>query len=184
MNKQALRKQYIVSRKEVPEFEKRDKSLKIREALFSLPEYHEAEIIFSYMSTADEVDTRGIITGALAMGKRVAVPTTVNKYSGLFFIEIFSLDNLVHGVLGIDAPKEGAIIRPDEKSLMLVPGVAFNRGKYRLGFGGGYYDRYLSTAKTLKNTGLFFSVQECVDLIIEPHDFKLDMIITENEILK
>ena len=128
---------------------RQEKSAQIAKNLFDTKAYKNASMIFAYMAYRSEADTMPVIEHALAEQKCVAVPRVVlldgEKGSGkMVFCRIMSLDDCVKGAYGILEPREDCpIVQPDETSLILVPGCAFTRDGLRMGYGGGYYDRYL-----------------------------------------
>lgn len=143
MSRQELREQARRIRKEQSLGDVKPKSLAIWNRLSMTPEYRCKTIAF-YVSLAGEkeVDTIPMISSALLQGKRVCVPKVVAD--GLRFFEIKSLEyDLQVGSFGILEPIGGKEILPPQVELMIVPGVAFDRDGNRLGFGKGYYDRFL-----------------------------------------
>lgn len=110
----------------------------------ALPEYASARTVFLYFGTSDEPDTSQILEDALRSGKRVALPRTLR--GGVMEARaVRDPAELVPGVFGIPEPAENAaLLSPEEFDLVLVPALAYDREGYRLGHGGGYYDRYLA----------------------------------------
>lgn len=143
----------------------------------ALPAYRAAQTVLLYCGAGSEIDTRPILVDALRAGKTVALP----KITGRGLMEarrIASLDELVPGKFDIPAPSEGCgLVPPDEIDLILVPGAAFTKAGARLGRGGGYYDRYLPQTHALK-VALARSGQLFDELPTEPHDVKVDIVIT------
>lgn len=111
-----------------------------------LRQYQRAETVILYMSTAIEVETGGIIRHALTHGKRVALPRCRPDTRLMDFYYIRSLEDLESGSYGLLEPKESCEpLTHFEGSICLVPALAYDRSGYRLGYGGGYYDRFLSS---------------------------------------
>lgn len=112
--------------------------------------YHSAEILLCYASLDDEIKTDSIIEKALNDGKKVFLPVCKNKDGEMDFYQILSLDELVSGFFGVREPDTVRCkIKFDnehdsEKAVCVVPGLAFDRKGFRLGYGKGYYDRFLS----------------------------------------
>ncbi|MDR3345034.1 MAG: 5-formyltetrahydrofolate cyclo-ligase [Oscillospiraceae bacterium] len=107
--------------------------------------YREAKTLFTYVSGAVEVDTHEIIRSALAHGKQVAAPRCVPGTRDMGFCFIESEDDLEPGELGVLEPKSHCkAAEPTQETLCLVPGLAFDFSGARLGFGKGYYDRFLA----------------------------------------
>ncbi|HHP50967.1 MAG TPA: 5-formyltetrahydrofolate cyclo-ligase [Moorella mulderi] len=184
--KNHLRKKMMALRRAIPEPIRQEKSRKIREKLFSLSEWQRAQRIMSYVSFGSEVDTHQVIKQALAQGKRVAVPLCIPQVKGLMAVEIEDFPgDLVPGTMGILEPKPDRIypVDPESLDLILVPGVAFDRSRHRLGYGAGYYDRFLSGLRRPKAIGLAFQEQVVERIAKEGHDRPVDLIITDEEVI-
>ena len=142
--------------------------------------FYEAKSIFIYVSVADEVDTYEIIKKALEFGKEVYVPYINDPENfQMQAAKIYSLDDLGIGEFNIPTAKNIEII--ENPDLTIVPGLGFDRNKNRIGYGGGYYDRYLSKNQTT-SVGFFASDFEIDEIETNKYDYKLDYIITEKEI--
>ncbi len=161
---------------------KRINDEKILNYLLNSDFYNNSETILIYVSIGTEVDTSGIISHALTNNKTVAVPYCSGKT--MLFYGINSTDDLAIGAYGIPTvnPDNSKLIIPDSKTLCVVPGLAFDKNGARLGYGGGYYDRYLND-KNVLTVGLCY--QKCIaeKIPTEKYDVKLSNIITENGIL-
>lgn len=147
--------------------------------LKEMSEYRKAEVIFCYVSTPGEVNTWQLIREALQEEKRIVVPRCEAK--GIMeACEISSLDDLEPGRWGIYEPKESCKrIRPDQIDLCAVPCIAADRRGVRLGYGGGYYDRYLPKTRASRAV-LCREKMICENLPEESHDCLMDAVITEN----
>lgn len=112
----------------------------------ALWQYKESDLLLTYVSTAIEVDTAAIIRQALADGKRVAVPRCVPGTRLMEFYRIDSPDELEPGTFGVPepAPDPARLLTNFEKGLCLVPALCYDWKGYRLGYGKGYYDRFLA----------------------------------------
>ena len=152
----------------------------IAKRLFAMPFYLEAQTVLAYLSFLNEVGTDTLIQKALRAGKRIAAPVTKRGEPLMKAYRMFDLDNVQMGEWGMREPvatDQG--ITPDEFDLILVPGLAFTRTGDRLGYGGGYYDRYL--AKVRPSTicvGLAYDFQVIPSLTVESFDFRLDYVLT------
>ena len=150
----------------------------IAERLFGLEEWREAEVVFCYVGTGREIDTSRIIDRRLAGGKRVGVPLCTGP--GVMEVrEIDGWDCLVPGRYGILEPKrECPLMEPEEIGLAVVPGLSFTADGVRLGYGGGYYDRYLPRVRGIK---LALCREQCLSdsLPAEAHDLPMDLVLTE-----
>lgn len=149
--------------------------------------YREAEAIYPYLAYNTEILTDGIIRRAWQDGKRVAVPKVLDDgYMEFFYIDSF--DSIALGYCGIPEPTEPFGPTADDKNvLMLMPGLAFGRDHNRIGYGGGFYDRYLER-KEAAGTRFFkaalayeFQIFETVPAL--PHDRKIDAVVTASEII-
>ena len=142
--------------------------------------YSDADIIFTYVSEGFEPDTLGIIHSAFANGKKVAVPKCGDKGEMEFYL-IKSINDLEKGKFGILEPIEGKCKKaiPTEKSLCVVPALSFDAQGYRLGRGGGYYDRFLKDFKG-KSAGLCYHSFLRLSLPKDAFDVAVDIIVTEN----
>lgn len=181
MNKKDIRKAVLAKRDILEQQNKKAMDEAIFNKIVKLKEYNEAESIFIFISFGSEVDTHRIINHALERGKRVAVPR-INKAKKAMELKVIkSLDNLKPALYGILEPGEEAEdIEPDELGLIIMPGVAFDLSGGRIGYGGGYYDRFLNEAKeTTPRVALAYELQIVDILPLEPFDKKIHGLITE-----
>ena len=152
----------------------RDKEEKSRLArLFALSAFQTASVLFCYASFGSEFPTNAIIEEAKRLGKRVAYPKIcgVNLH---FYVETPTQQ----GRFGIMEPKGETEVVPTAKDFLLVPALAYTEEGNRLGYGGGYYDRYLSSLeKRPFCCGIGYSCQKAEELPLEPHDQPLDQVI-------
>ena len=157
----------------------------ILEKVLGLEAYRRAKLVHTYVSSKEsEVDTRALIGTCLAHGKRVAVPVVTPGTRTLAHALIDSLDQLVVGPWGLAQPDPAeAVWLPSEAriDLVVVPGLAFDRRGHRIGWGGGYYDRFLAQVQTIK-IGLCYDelVLDCIPG--EPHDVPMDMVVAATAI--
>ncbi|CAN5841475.1 5-formyltetrahydrofolate cyclo-ligase [soil metagenome] len=158
-------------------------SAAIADRLGELPLWREARVVHTYVGAVQgEVATRGIVRRALAEGKTVACPRVRWRPRGLDSFVIGSLDELVESRRGLwepDPARDDPIESP-ALDLVLVPGLAFDRRGWRVGFGAGLYDRFLSGVSAPR-VALAFSLQLVDSLPVEPHDEPVDWIVTEGE---
>ena len=152
----------------------------IAENLIQRQEYADASVLLAYVSFSSEVNTHFLIEKAWKDGKRVAVPKCMDD-SKLEFQYIRSFDDLAPGKFGIPDPVTGESVEynEDDKCLLLLPGVAYTNKGDRLGYGGGYYDRYLKKHDSIPNAMLAYSLQQTETLPVDEMDVPADMIITE-----
>lgn len=176
--KKELRKKVMQRIWKLTEEYKIEADKKIYENIINLKEYKEANTIFCFVNTEDEINTRVIIENALESGKRVGVPKCIGK--GIMeAYEIKGYSSLKNGKYGILEPKVGCLlVKPEEIDFAIIPCVSCNREGYRLGYGGGFYDRYLANTKF--PTAVICREKILCDYI--PHnetDIKIDKVITD-----
>lgn len=185
--KKELRKSIIQERLEMSSETVAVKSMLIANRLFGLKEFQHAKAIMSYVDFRNEVSTEAIITAALSLGKRVFVPVCEPEGLRLIPSEIKEFpDDLVPGTWGILEPRPDAFrpVDPMEIDLVLVPGVAFDRLGNRLGYGAGYYDRFLPRLREgTPLIALAFALQVRDEVYSEAHDCPVDMVITEEQVI-
>ena len=180
--KKKLREEALLKRNSMAAEERAEKSRRIAEHLQQSEAYQTAKQVFSFVSMGSEVETRDILKQAWKDGKIVAVPKT-EKGGVMYFLQIKSFADLKEGRFGVMEPagkKEDALV-PETGDLFLVPGALFDRRKNRIGYGGGYYDRYFEKHKGYRKIGLAFSGQvRTAPIPMEKTDIPLDDIITEH----
>lgn len=185
--KQQIRKEALERRAAIPVNERASKSLRIADFVLSLPEMATANTVTVYVDFRNEVETRTLINRLMDLGKTVALPIVHMETGTLSFTAVNSLDCLVKTVKHIwePAPGSGPDVSIESLDLILTPGAAFDRKGYRLGYGGGFYDRLLESRRPdVHAIGLAFSEQLVDSLPTEAHDQKLDGIVTENEVMR
>lgn len=156
-------------------------SAAIARRVLDLPAFRESRTIMAYVDVRNEVGTGTLIRAALAGGKRVAVPVTDRERRRLIAARITDYPgDLAPGAYGIPEPREYREIRLGELDCILVPGVAYDLRGYRLGFGGGYYDRLLPRVRHhAVLIGLAYEYQVCDTVHPEPHDQPVHFLVTE-----
>ncbi len=141
-----------------------------------------ANEIYCYVSSNHEVQTEKIMNEAWKQGKRVAVPK-VTKKGEMEFFYIQGKEELKVGHYGILEPTSDIPANADCE-LMILPGICFDYKGNRIGYGGGYYDRYLRKHHPKHKVALAYSCQMTESIEAEKHDVSVDMIFTEREIIK
>ena len=161
-----------------------EKSEKIAQNLFKEMSWVNAKTVGITVSNPPEVDTYQIIKKAWELGKRVVVPKCQPDKRQLGFRVIEQFSQLEKVFFGLYEPIESVTCEVDSAliDLLIVPGLAFSREGYRLGFGGGYYDRYLENYRGEK-ISLSFGIQIVPQLPVEEHDLPVAKIITEYEVI-
>ena len=147
--------------------------------VLGMPEYREAETVFCFVGRDFEIDTTALLQDVLASGKRLCVPLCVSK--GIMELrEITSLSQLLPGVCGIlEPPQDAPEIAADDVDLSIIPCLTCDHGGRRLGFGGGYYDRFLSSYRA---AAVLLCRERLIreELPVEPHDMPIPWVVTEN----
>ncbi len=186
--KRELRKQILAERMALSNEEATAKSQKIAKKLEELPEFGKAGLIMFYLDFRNEVQTTELLKRALAEGKRVVIPITVRETSTLIPSEIINFpDDLTSGTWGILEPKKECVrpIDPSEIDMVIVPGVSFDPKGNRMGYGGGFYDRFLLRTKPGATfVALAFELQIRENVHPEEHDHPVHYVITEERAIK
>lgn len=149
--------------------------------------FQKAENLLIYMNYGSEVSTTGMIDYAFAMGKRVFVPRVSGRE--MAFYEIHDPKECSPGYMGIpEPPDEAETFLPEktmcrEDTLMILPGLVFDQNGNRIGYGGGFYDRFLAKHPECTKMGIAYDFQ-CVDRIPpEENDIPADIIVTERRMI-
>ena len=172
-SKKEIRQEMIQKRNELNNQEYENRSRQICEKIMKNRMYREAEVIYAYMDIKQEVSLKKLILEALEHQKIIGLPRVEGKE--IVFYQVASLSDLEEGSFHVLEPKNTCIPAP-EPSLILVPGVAFTTEGKRLGYGGGFYDRFLSNHSCF-TIGVGYGFQVLEELPVEEHDMKLDEII-------
>jgi 5-formyltetrahydrofolate cyclo-ligase len=160
-------------------------SLAIVKRLTELDQIRRASTLMVYLSFGSEVRADDLILWGWGEGKRIAVPFCRPARRELIACRMEGFDELECGHYGIREPKADLIrpIPPDEIDVVVVPAVAFDRQGHRLGYGGGYYDRFLPSAPRAMRIGAAFARQIVAEITTDPHDVRMDGIVTEREVI-
>ena len=177
--KKAIRKQIFAARKAHTDQQIDEWSRKITEKVTALPEYRDCRRILAYADYNHEVITKYIIEAAWKDGKEVAVPKVVGQ--DMVFYKLTDFTQLEKGYFGIPEPARGEIAKWEE-ALMIMPGVAFDRNNHRVGYGGGFYDRFLEKHPNVRRVAVAFEFQMMPEVPVEPTDISPEIIVTEKEI--
>lgn len=174
MNKQILRNKYKEIRKNIKNKEVLDNRIFYK--VIELKEYKESKMILIYVSLKDEVDTFKLIEHSLRIGKKVAVPKC--EGDNIVFYNINTLSDLQEGSFRILEPKTNEIINDFSDSICIIPGIAFDKENNRIGYGRGFYDRFLEKYDGTK-IGLAYAECICDRIDSESTDIKMDIVITD-----
>ena len=182
LGKKEIRAEVKKRRREADEETLHEKSLQILDRFRQIAAYRDASLLLAYVDAKREVETRLLMRGAWNDGKKVAAPR-VDGNGIMHFYYLHSLEDLEPGAFGIMEPRTECPLCEPEKGLLLMPGVAFDEQCHRVGYGGGYYDRYLEKHPGLIHIALAFEFQIFPEVPSEEHDIRPEMIVTENRIL-
>ena len=180
--KKALRRMLFQARSEMSFDSRSAADRKIAESVLQHPAYKQAKQIFCYVSMPHEVSTRTLLSAALNDGKILGLPVCEPETCSMTFYRLDALSELKTGAFRIPVPpvSEDRILLPDENTLMIVPMLAFDAEGYRLGAGGGYYDRYLEKYQ-IRTLGICYAACRQTALPHDATDRRLEACITEQK---
>lgn len=184
-----IRKDLLAQRNTLSPDELKEKSALITKTLLELESIKNSKTIFVYVSFRSEVNTEELIDTLIRMGKNVTVPITRVKEKRLDAISIQSRsEDLVPGYCDIPEPKAELYpeqsVSPEQIDVILLPGSVFDERGGRFGYGGGYYDRFVSSVPDAVRIGLAFDLQIIEKAPLAPHDEILDLVVTESRIIR
>lgn len=189
ISKQWIRSKYLDIRDQLTTKERQEKSRQIWERLKEEAVFDKAQAVLVYMDYRSEVMTTGLVEELLAEGEKIVYTPRVSGMD-IHFYEIRSMEDLERGYQGIREPKEdisrlfNKLTVSERNCLVLVPGTAYDRGRNRLGYGKGFFDRFLEKYPTVASIALAFDCQIAKRIPAEAHDRKPDMIITESGVIR
>ncbi len=179
--KSELRRTVLARRGALSAQEIRLRSAAAGSRLFALSEFKEAGLAMFFVSFGSELDTLPMIRQALIEGKRVAAPRAEWETRELVPCEIRDLEgDLEAGAHGIREPRPHCgVVGPEEIDLVLVPAAVWAEDGHRLGYGGGYYDRFLTRVSDARRIGLGLEVQVVAEVPHGEHDLPVEVLVTE-----
>jgi 5-formyltetrahydrofolate cyclo-ligase len=181
--KRAIRTVAKDRRSQLPDDHREEKSARIARQVIRLVEGDTTVLV--YASKPPEVDTAMLIQDLLAAGKKVVVPIIERETKSLRLSYLFNPTFLVKSTFNVPEPIGNEIPAPaDEVDVAVIPMIAFDRHGNRLGYGAGYYDRFLQKHLHIRKIGIAFSDQQEPALPHEPGDIRMDLIVTESETLR
>ena len=181
MDKPELRQILKNRRMALPSTEREQFSEKISRKLSK--ETDPYQVIMSYASKNPEVSTTALITSLLSEGKTVVVPITELETHTLRLSCLENMAQLKQSTFNVPEPIGAEIpINASEVECVILPMVGFDRFGNRIGYGAGYYDRFLAQYSHMKKIGIAFSCQEVESIPIDIHDVRMDVIVTENQV--
>ncbi len=175
MNKSELRKAIRERKRAMSEAEIREKSEALGRLFAASEEYRAARSIYGYLPYNQEVRTVPMLAQALRDGKRVAVPKCYGDEMRFIWME--DLSRVEKGYAGIPEPIDDGPIADDETALVLMPGMAFDPQGHRIGYGGGFYDKFLAREENHPKLALCYDFQLVTHLETEEFDIPVDKVI-------
>jgi len=192
--KQSLRNVLLKKRDRISDEYRKLKDDAIRKRLFTSDYFKKANTILFYASFRSEVATIKAIRNTLRLKKRVALPVVDTEHKQLKLFEVNDISELSAGYMGIPEPiaARGRNMKVNEIDIEIIPGIGFDINGNRIGYGAGYYDKLLShrSRRLLKSKGhittiaLSFEEQIIERVPSEPHDIRVDVIITDKRIIE
>jgi 5-formyltetrahydrofolate cyclo-ligase len=190
LDKKTIRKTKLKLREQLAKEDIYNKSRVITQRLIETDRFVSSNVIMCYINFKNEVDTNLIIKCCMDMGKTVALPRVTAEQQDLKVITPYIIsdakNDLGKGSYGIFEPIPSKTLKIDscDIDLVIVPGVAFDFRKYRIGYGAGFYDRFLKTTRPdCLKVGFSFEIQIIDNIPCGVYDIPMDMVITENRIL-
>ena len=178
-SKKDIRKRVLETRIQLTDKEWEEKSHRIYEMVVTHPFFLQTDAIYCYVDYRREVGTRRIIEQAWMSGKKVAVPKVLGDEMEFYYIQSF--EDLKEGYRGIPEPKQINLAH-DANVLVIMPGAAFDKTGNRIGYGKGYYDKYLQLHPNHQTLALAFELQILEAIPTDTHDVCPNIIITEEKI--
>ncbi len=179
--KQSIRKQILKARKEASDMEVLQHSFDMTNRVLALPEYQRAETILIYVDYQHEAMTSFLIFESFRQNKRVCVPKVHGKE--MLFYEISDMTCLKPGYFGILEPEGVPCADLTGEMVMIMPGVAFDESLHRVGYGGGFYDRFLEKHPEIKRVAIGFEFQVLPEVPFEKNDICPEILVTEKRTL-
>jgi 5-formyltetrahydrofolate cyclo-ligase len=180
--KRAIRLEVLAARDALPADVREERSLAIANAAMSLAEVGRASAVMAFWSFGSEVDTSPLITLLTARGVRVALPRIVG--GDLEARAFVAGDPVTRTAFGAFEPSDGEVLDPAALDVVITPGVAFDRSGGRIGYGGGFYDRFLRRTDAIR-VGVAFDLQlKDAELPGGHFDLHVDLIVTESELVR
>ena len=175
MDKKALRAEIRAKKRAMTAQEIEEKSAALAKAFYETAEYKNAKTIYGYLPYHQEVRTTQMLAHALADGKRVAVPKVYGDT--MKFILLSDLTQVAKGYAGIPEPIADGPVAADPTALVLMPGLAFDPDGHRLGYGGGFYDKFLAAEPDHPTLALCYDFQMLPHLDTESYDIPVDRVL-------
>ena len=175
MDKKELRRQIREQKRAMSEEEIVAASERLGELFLNCPQYKDAKTIYGYLPYNQEVRTVPMLEQAMKDGKRVAVPKCYGEEMRFIYMEDLSM--VEKGYANIPEPVADEPVAQDPTALVLMPGMAFTRDGKRMGYGGGFYDKFLAAEPDHPTVALCYAFQMVEDLPTEDYDIPVDCVL-------
>ena len=175
MDKKELRKAIRLKKQAMTGEDIRRRSASLTWQMQHTAQYRDAKVLYAYLPYNQEVRTEELILQALEEGKKVAVPKVYGEE--MRFIYISDLEDIEPGAFGIPEPVADEPVADDPTALVLMPGIAFTEEGGRIGYGGGFYDRFLAKEPNHPTVALCYDFQMVEELPTEEFDIPVDLVI-------
>lgn len=175
MDKKELRRAIREKKRAMTEDEIENRSAKLAQLLYASDAYRNAQTIYGYLPYNQEVRTVPMLEQALRDGKRVAVPKVFGDEMKFLYLE--DLTQVAKGYAGIPEPIADEPEARDDSALVLMPGLAFDPQGHRIGYGGGFYDKFLAAEPNHPTLALCYDFQLLPELETEEHDIPVDTVL-------
>ena len=175
MNKQMLRQQIRQQKRAMTDAQIEEKSARLGQLFAETEAYRNASTIYGYLPYNQEVRTVPMLERALRDGKRVAVPKCYGDEMRFIYLE--DLSQVEKGYAGIPEPIADGPVAEDTSALVLMPGLAFDPQGHRIGYGGGFYDRFLEKEPNHPTVALCYDFQMLPELKTEEFDIPVDLVL-------
>lgn len=175
MDKKELRRAIREKKRAMTEAEIESRSEALAQLLYASEAYRKAETIYGYLPYNQEVRTVSMLEQALRDGKRVAVPKVFGDEMKFLYLE--DLTQVAKGYAGIPEPIADEPVAQDKTALVLMPGLAFDPQGHRIGYGGGFYDKFLAAEPNHPTLALCYDFQVLPELETEEHDIPVDTVL-------
>ena len=175
MVKTELRREIRARKRAMTEAEIEERSAKLAQLFFASRAYQNAKTIYGYLPYNQEVRTVPMLERALKDGKKVAVPKVYGEEMKFLYLD--DLTAVAKGYAGIPEPIADEPVAHDETALVLMPGLAFDPQGHRIGYGGGFYDKFLAAEPNHPTLALCYEFQMLPKLDVEDHDIPVDTVL-------
>ena len=175
MDKTELRREIRARKRAMTEAEIEERSARLARLFFASEAYQKAKTIYGYLPYNQEVRTVPMLERALKDGKKVAVPKVYGDEMKFLYLD--DLNAVAKGYAGIPEPIADEPVAQDETALVLMPGLAFDPQGHRIGYGGGFYDKFLAAEPHHPTLALCYEFQMLPKLDVEDHDIPVDTVL-------